>query len=183
MSIQDHLYSQDDSLRELAAEFLSKTNSHLAAKQLVAELKNTDRYVAIRAAWGLSLMKPSLVVPHLVRALHGRDLDRLKQAAWALGRMESLKARRVLVSALKHRRRAVREHSAGALWQHALIGYKSKKVEGLLLGMLKGDRGHAALTLSRILKNHRRAGGERPDRRPGLSKASVFQRMGGAWIR
>lgn len=183
MSIQDHLYSQDGSLRELAAEFLSKTNSRLVAKQLIAELRNADRYVAIRAAWGLSLMKPSLVVPHLKRTLHGRDLDRLKQAAWALGRMESLKARRVLVAALKHRRRTVREHAAGALWRTALDGFTSVKVEQDLVRILKRDRGQVALTLRHMLKSRACRNGVRGARKQLCSKANVFQRMGGAWIR
>lgn len=175
-AIQSHLYSQDLALRERAVGLLGKTNSRVAVKQLMAALTDQDRYVAIRAAWGLSLMNPALVVPYLAQALDARERAALKQAAWALGRVRSPMARRALVAALEHRSRLVREYASAGLWQHALRGFKSKKVERLLAGMLKGDRGHVALTLRHM---------RRAQQTPQMKKltGSIFQRMGGASIR
>jgi len=127
-------------------------------------------------------MKPPLVVKPLARALHGGDLRVLKQAAWALGSMRSSRARRVLVVALKSSRRIVRYQAAGALWRSAVGGFTNRRVEQVLIGMLKGDKGHVAITLSHMLRN-RTITQKRVYRQSHRPQASILERMGGAWIR
>jgi len=175
MTIQDHLYSQDESRREHAASSLSRCNSRAVVKQLLAALNDQNRYVAIRAAFGLSIMKPALVVPYLSKALLGQDPDRIKQAAWALGRIRNPKARRVLIAALENRRKIVRYQAAAGLWRYA-HQLRSKKAEHLLTRMLDGDNGSAALTLRRMQRPSRAIKVRQPH-------ATVFNRMGGDFIR
>ena len=183
-SVREHLYAQDQALREKAAKSLSRTGSRRIVAQLLGSLEDQDRYVAIRAAWGLSLMKPALVIPYLARALNGRaPAAVVKQASWAMGRMNISKARRVLIAALKHPRRLIRVQAAGALWRTALDGFRNRRVEKTLIGLLKGDRGHVALTLSHMLRSRTRTTRVRTGRQHRGSTANVFQRMGGSFIR
>jgi hypothetical protein len=176
VGIRDHLYSQEQSRRELAAYLLSKNNAEAVVKVLIEALRNPNRYVATRAAWGLALMRPALVVPYLERVLRGRDLASAQQAAWALGRIRNPKARRVLVAALENRRKIVRYQAASGLWRHAVGGYRSLKAEELLIGMLPEDTGAAAMTLRRMKMSKRPPKVRR-------QRGTVFHRMGGGFIR
>ncbi|HAZ07637.1 MAG TPA: hypothetical protein DCZ01_03725 [Elusimicrobia bacterium] len=174
-AVREHLYSKDLPIRERAAEVLGRTKSIEAVLALLAALKSQNRYVATRAAWGLSLISAEVVLPYLAQALDTPQEAVVELVAWALGRMGRA-ARQVLVVALEHRCPFVRRAAGAGLWQHAVRGYKSKKVEQLLSGMLQGDRGHVALTL-RHMREQRLA----PKGTP--SSAIFFDRMGGKFIR
>lgn len=177
--LQDHLYSGNLVLRERAADFLSKSRSQLISRQLAAALRSPRDYVATRAAWGLSVRGDALSISLLKQALHGRSLRALKQAAWALGRMDDARARRELVSALKSPRRLVRTQAASGLWRAAVNGYRSASVERTLLGMLARDKGQVSLTLSHMLRNRTSP----PRKKPAWVTLTVFERNGGSWIR
>lgn len=179
LALQDHLYSGDRVLRERAAEFLSKNPSPSISLRLAEALRSPRDYVSTRAAWGLSLRGDALSIRLLKRALHGRSPRALKQAAWALGRIDDARARCELVSALDSPRRIVRTQAAAGLWRAAVNGYRSAAVERKLMGMLPRDKGSAALTLSHMLRNRTRA----PLDRARHGKPTAFDRHGGSWIR
>lgn len=174
-AVREHLYSQELPVRERAAEALGRTKSVGAVLALLSALDDRNRYVAIRAAWGLSLISSDVALPYLAKALDAPQPAVVERAAWALGRMDRA-ARRVLVAALEHSSPIVRKSAAAGLWRHACMGFKSKKVERLLTAMLEGDLGHAAITLKRMQSPK-----DPPYRYPPQS--SFFQRKGGARIR
>jgi len=143
--IHTHLYSQDCRVREMAAEFLSKTNSANVARALAAELANKDRYVAIRAAWGLTLMKPEVSLPLLIKALRNSDTDICKNAGWALRRVRSPRSEKALAAALKDRNPVVRSEAASSLHDKAIA--INPEVQKALIKMLEHDKGGVTLTL------------------------------------
>lgn len=143
--IHNHLYSQNCCVREMAAEFLQKTNSANVARMLAAELANKDHYVAIRAAWGLTLMKPEISLPHLIKTLRSSNPDICRHSGWALNRIGSPRAEKALAAALKDSNPEVRREAASAL--HDKVIAKSKKVQTALIEMLEHDKGGATLTL------------------------------------
>lgn len=177
LALQDHLYSGDHILRERAAEILSKNPSRAISLRLAQALRSPRDYVSTRAAWGLSLRGDAFSIHLLKKALHGRSPRALKQAAWALGRIDDVRARRELVAALDSPRRIVRNQAAAGLWRAAVNGFSSAAVEKKLLAMLPRDKGCAALTLSHMLRNRTRV----PLDRRG--KPTAFERHGGSWIR
>lgn len=179
LALHDHLYSGDRILRERAAEFLSRDHSRTISLALARELQSSRDYVATRAAWGLSLRADAYTIHLLKRALHGRSHRALKQAAWALGRIDDPRARRELVTALDSPRRIVRNQAAASLWRAAVNGYRIAVVERKLMSMLSRDKGHAALTLSHMLRNRTRVSVDRLHRRG----PTAFERHGGSWIR
>lgn len=143
--IHSHLYSQDCRAREMAAELLSKTNSANVARMLAAELPNKDRYVAIRAAWGLTLVKPEISLPLLIKALKNSDPDICKNAGWALRRVRSPRAEKALAAALKDRNPVVRCEAASSLHDKAIA--MNPEVQTALIEMLEHDKGGVTLTL------------------------------------
>lgn len=177
-ALQDHLYSGSRVLRERAAEFLSKSRSQAISRQLATAIRSPRDYVSTRAAWGLSFRGDALSITLLKKALHGRNVRVVEQAAWALGRIDDVRARRELISALKSPRRLVRTRAAAGLWRAAVNGYRSASVERTLMGMLPRDKGSVALTLSNMLRNR-----TSPPRSPGCTKPTAFERHGGEWIR
>ncbi|NLH39376.1 MAG: HEAT repeat domain-containing protein [Elusimicrobia bacterium] len=143
--VHDHLYSQNCLLREMAAEFLSKTNSVDVAKGLLAELTNKDRFIASRAAWGLTLMKERISVPLLIKALRSSNPNICREAGWALKRTTSMRADKALSEALKDRNPIVQQSAAFGLCGKAIA--KNAKVQRTLIKMLKGDKGNITITL------------------------------------
>lgn len=174
--VSNHLFTQDQRLREEAAETLRKNESPEVLAQLLAALKSSQRYISTRAAWGLSCMSPALVVPILEEELHGQDPACVELAAWALGRIRNAGARRVLVAALEDKRKHVKYRAAGGLWRPAMQGFKSKKAERLLAGMLKDDNGSAGIVLQRMRRTRKAPKARR-------RRGTFFKRMGGDFIR
>ena len=144
-TIHDHLYSQDCLIREMAAEFLAKTNSENVARLLAIELGNKDRYVAIRAAWGLTLMKTEISLPILMKALKDTNPDVCRQSGWALGRVGGVRAQKELGAALKDENPVVQREAASALRGKAIALHP--KVQTALIKMLEHDNGAATITL------------------------------------
>lgn len=177
-ALQDHLYSGSRVLRERAAEFLSKSRSQSISRQLAAAIRSPKDYVSTRAAWGLSFRGDALSISLLKKALHGRNIRVIEQAAWALGRMDDVRARRVLIAALNSPRRIVRTRAAAGLWRAAINGFRSAAVEKTLMGMLPRDKGAVALTLSYMLRNR-----TSPPRIPAYTEPTAFERHGGERIR
>ena len=143
--IHNHLYSQNCCVRENAAELLSKTNSANVARGLAAELANIDCYVAIRAAWGLTLMKPKVSLPLLIKALRSSNPDICRQSGWALGRIKSPRAEKALAAALKDRNPVVQNVAASALSYKAIA--VNPVVQTSLIEMLDHDKGAVTMTL------------------------------------
>ncbi len=170
--------SGDRILRERAADYLAKTRSLSALRALQTAMRSEKDYTATRAAWGLTIVPAYLGIPVLRRALHAQETRLVANAAWALGRIEHVQARKVLIAALSSRRRVVRAQAAGGLWPAAVHGFSDRRVERRLQSMLSWDKGHAALTLSHMLRNRTRVVHRKTPRAP-----SVFERKGGEWIR
>lgn len=175
--LEDHLGSGNGVLRERAAEFLSKTRSVRVVRALRSAMNSHQNFVAVRGSWGLTLVPSAMGLPVLKQALHAPDHRVVAHAAWALGRIADVRARKALISALWSKRRIVRAHAAGGLWRAAVHGFTDRRVERRLQSMLEGDKGHAALTLSHMLRNRHRV------RPRGRRIPTVFEREGGAWIR
>lgn len=147
-------------------------------RKLAAAIRSPKDYVSTRAAWGLSIRGDALSISLLKKALHGRNVRVIEQAAWALGRMDDVRARRELISALNSPRRIVRTRAAAGLWRAAVNGFRSAAVERTLMGMLPRDKGAVALTLSYMLRNR-----TSPPRRLVYTKPTAFERHSGEWIR
>lgn len=145
MIIQDHLYSQNCLFREKAAAFLSGTNSAGVAERLISEFTHRDRFVALRAAWGLTLMKEKLSLPPLIKALRSSTPEVCRQGAWALNRIKSSRAEKALAAALNDRNPAVQKEASSALYGKAIA--KTLKVQKALIKMLQSDKGCATITL------------------------------------
>jgi len=143
--INNHLYSQDCLSREIAAEFLSKTDSINIAKELITELANKNVFVAIRAAWGLTLMKDKISLPLLIKALRNSNPDVCKNAGWALTRIKDFRAEKALAAALKDRSPVVQNVAASALSHKAIA--VDPVVQTALIKMLEHDNGAATITL------------------------------------
>ncbi|MFA6434826.1 MAG: HEAT repeat domain-containing protein [Elusimicrobiales bacterium] len=143
--IHNHLYSQNCCDREKAAEFLAKTDSANVATALAAELANKDRYIAIRAAWGLTLMNPEISLPPLIKALRNTNPDICKQAGWALHHIGNPKAGKALAAALKDPNPIVQREAASALRGKAIA--LTPEVQTSLVKLLERDKGAATITL------------------------------------
>ena len=143
--IHTHLYSQDCLARERAADFLCKCNSVSVAKELAAQLANKDRFVAIRAAWGLSLMKEKLSQPSVIKALYDSNPDVRRNAGWALRRMKSSKAEKALAAAFKSRDPEIQKEAAFAMHGKGIAN--DAKVQEKLIELLSKDNGGVTLTL------------------------------------
>lgn len=143
--IHNHLYSQNCCVRETAAEFLAKSNSKNIARLLAIELGNKDRYVAIRAAWGLSLMKTEISLPILMKALKGTDPDISRQSGWALNHIGGAREQKELGAALKDGNPVVQREAASALRGKAIALHPN--VQTALIKMLGQDKGQATMTL------------------------------------
>lgn len=177
-TLSDHLHSQDLGKRTLAAEFLSRSSAPAIIKELLGSLNSRNRYVATRAAWGLSLMSPELALPYLAKALVSSETTVIERAAWALGRVDDPRARRILIEGLAHPRAEVRQGAAGGLWRAACGGYRSEEAIESLRNIVGRDNGIAAIVLGYML---------RPEPLPVEAKTpaqdSVFALAGGEWIR
>lgn len=176
-----HLYGRDISTRKRAAAALHRGGGLADARQLFESLKDRNRRVAIRAAWGLSLLPPSVSLPLLAGTLKPGRVDEVELAAWALGSMRNAVARDLLVESLRHRSRVVRQAAAGGLWRWAVAGYRSEGAIRALRAMQGEDNGAAAIVLRHMLGAPRRF--RVLDDFSKGRRGSVFERYGGAWIR
>jgi len=143
--IHSHLYSQDCRVREMAAGFLAKSNSKNVARLLAIELGNKDHYVAIRAAWGLTLMKTEITLPILMKALRDTNPDISRQSGWALSHFRGVREQKELGAALKDENPAVQREAASALQGKAIALHP--KVQTALIKMLGQDKGQVTMTL------------------------------------
>lgn len=176
-----HLREQELSSRIQAAAVLHRYGTLDDARRLFGALRDKNRYTAIRAAWGLSLMPPAIVLPLLAQAMGSGCAKEVELSAWALGAMRDSAARDLLVKSLSHRIPAVRQAAAGGLWRWAVAGYRSRAAINALEAVRGKDNGSAAIVL-RHMRGPRRK--RRPiDGRPGRRIIPVFERFGGNWIR
>ena len=144
--IHTHLYSQNCLLREKAANFLAKTDSSTVAKKLISEFKNKNRYVAIRAAWGLRLMKEKIVVPLLAEALSDPAPEICRNTGWALNKVKGKMAEEAAAEVfLKSADSAVQNEAATALRGKETA--KNPEVQKKLIEILKRDKGSVTSTL------------------------------------
>lgn len=145
--VKIHLYSQNCVLREKAAEFISKTNSTDIAKKLVKELSNYDRFVAIRAAFGLSLMKENISLPLLKIAL--MDPETCENAILALRLIKSHKSEKIIAKALKSKNPLIRNYAVRGITDKPIS--KTPEVQKTLINMLDyDDKGSVTLALGGI---------------------------------
>lgn len=176
-----HLHGQELPTRKRAAAALHRYGNPGHAQRLLDSLTDKNRFTAIRASWGLSLMPPAIVLPLLAQALNSARAKELELVAWALGALQSSSARDLLVEALRHRNRAVRQAAAGGLWRWAVAGYRSRAAIRALEAIRGKDNGSAAIVLRHMRRPPRSS--STCNEYPRGRRVSVFDRFGGAWIR